>query len=84
MRQNEKRRIRNRAMRSATRTQVKKVMSALASGDVERVKKEFVLAESRLDKAVSKGVLHPNTASRKKSRLAAKVNTFLKQAQGQE
>jgi small subunit ribosomal protein S20 len=81
MRQNEKRRVRNRAIESRTRTQVKKVMSALAAGDVEKVKKEFLLAESRLDKAASKGVLHRNTASRKKSRLAAKVNALLKQAE---
>jgi len=81
MKQNEKRRIRNRSIRSATRTQEKKVLSALAAGDVQRVKKEFTLAQKRLDKAVSKGVLHPNTASRKKSRLAAKVNAFLKEIQ---
>jgi small subunit ribosomal protein S20 len=82
LKQSEKRQTRNRAIRSATKTQVKKVTSALATGDVEKVKKEFLLAQRRLDKAVSKGVLHRNTASRKKSRLAAKVNAFLKQAPG--
>ncbi len=81
MKQNQKRRIRNRTIRSATRTQVKKVLTALAAGDAERVQKEFTLAQKRMDKAVSKGVLHPNTASRQKSRLAAKVNAFLKEMQ---
>ena len=81
MKQNEKHRIRNRAIRAATRTQEKKILSALAAGNVEKVKKEFTLAQKRLDKAVSKGVLHRNTANLKKSRLAAKLNAFLKKAQ---
>jgi len=81
MKQNQKRRIRNRTIRSTTRTQVKKLLTALAAGDAERVQKEFTLAQKRMDKAVSKGVLHPNTASRQKSRLAAKVNAFLKEMQ---
>jgi len=81
MKQNEKRRIRNRTIRAATRTQVKKVLTALAAGDAERVQKEFTLTQKHLDKAVSKGVFHPNTVSRKKSNLAAKVNAFLKEMQ---
>lgn len=69
MRQNEKRRLRNRAVRSKVRTVVKN--ARLAQGEGQR---EAVLEAIRtLDKAVTKGVVHRNTAARKKSALARRL-----------
>lgn len=69
IRQNETRRLRNRMVRSKVRTAVKSARTTLetAGGDA----RESVLAAIRaLDKAVTKGVIHRNTAARKKSALA--------------
>src|SRR5690606_34312372 len=68
IRTSEKRRLRNRAIRSSVRTAIKKFERAL--GQVEREESEALLryALRKLDKAVTKGVLHRNTAARKKSR----------------
>lgn len=63
----------NTARRSRVRTFVRKLEEALAKGDAAAAKLAFVAAESELMKAVSKGVLHKNTGSRKVSRLAARV-----------
>jgi small subunit ribosomal protein S20 len=71
LRQNLARRDRNRAAKSAVRSQVKKVRSAVASGDLEAGQTEFHLAVKKLDKAASKRLIHPNLAARTKSRLSA-------------
>ena len=63
----------NTARRSRVRTFVRKLEEALAKGDATAAKAAFVVAESELMKAVSKGVVHKNTGSRKVSRLAARV-----------
>jgi small subunit ribosomal protein S20 len=69
MRQNERRRLRNRAMRSKLRGAIKTARSAEGAG-----KPAAVLEAIRaLDKAVSKGVVHRNTAARKKSALARRL-----------
>ena len=71
MRQNDKRRARNRTIRSKVRTVVKTARTALGEGGDA---KPAVLAAIRaLDKAVSKGVIHRNTAARKKSALARRL-----------
>jgi small subunit ribosomal protein S20 len=68
-RQNEVRRVRNKAVRSALKTSAKKVEGAVTDGDAAA--ESLVRAASRdLDKAASKGVLHKRAAARKKSRLA--------------
>ncbi len=68
----EKKRLRNRQVRSATRTMVGKAGDALRSGaDAET---EVGAAIKALDSAVTKGILHKNNAARKKSRLMAKLN----------
>ncbi len=82
MRQNLKRRARNRAIKSATRTQVRKFLAALGSGDLQAAQEQFRLAARTLDKAASRGVLHKNTVARQKSQLAAKLNDALSTAQG--
>jgi small subunit ribosomal protein S20 len=72
-RTNEQRRIRNRAVRSAVKTQVKKVTAAAAAGKVADGEAEFRLAMKKLDQAAAKGVIHKNAAARTKSRLAARL-----------
>ncbi len=69
-RQNEKRRLRNRAVRSELRTREKAAMAAAGSDTQEETLR---LAVKRIDRAAQKGVLHKNTAARQKSRLIARV-----------
>ena len=68
----EKRRLRNRQIRSATRTMVGKAGDALRSDD--EADTAVGAAIKALDSAVTKGILHKNNAARKKSRLMAKLN----------
>ena len=63
----------NTARRSRVRTFLRKFEEALAAGDAKVARDTFVQAESELMRAVSKGVVHKNTASRKVSRLAARL-----------
>jgi small subunit ribosomal protein S20 len=64
----EKRRQRNMAVKSATRTYVKKARQAIAQQSPE-TEQQLVAAISALDRAARKGVIHPNNAARRKSRL---------------
>ena len=66
----------NKARRSRVRTFVRQVEEALASGDASKAKEAFLAAQPELARAASKGVLHANTASRKISRLAARLKTL--------
>lgn len=63
----------NTARRSRVRTFLRKFEEAVASGDVAVAKTAFVEAQSELMRAVTKGVVHKNTGSRKVSRLAARL-----------
>ena len=63
----------NTARRSRVRTFLRKFEEAVASGDAGAAKDAFVQAQSELMRAVSKGVVHKNTGSRKVSRLAARL-----------
>lgn len=72
-RQSEARYAVNKARRSRIRTYLRKVEEAIASGDAAAAKAAFLVAESELMRGVSKGIFHHNTASRKVSRLAARV-----------
>lgn len=73
---NEKKRLFNQSYRSAMRTAIKKVEVAVSANDAETAKANLTLAFSKIDKAVSKGIIKKNTAARKKSALALKVNTL--------
>lgn len=73
-RQSLKRHLRNRAVRSATKTAVKKAEAAIAAGDLEAARQVVRQAISMLDRAAKKGVLHPNNVGRRKSRLLLKFN----------
>lgn len=70
-RQNIKRRARNRHQRSTLRTAMKNYRELLEAKDVESAEKSYSTIQKVLDKAVTKGVMHKNTAARQKSRLAA-------------
>ena len=72
----ERNRLRNQAVKSRVKTFVKKVLAAIELKEVETAKSALVLAQKELDKAVTKGILNKNSVSRKKSRLAAKVNAL--------
>lgn len=71
-RQNEKARLRNKAVRSELKTRVKNAEAAAASGD-EAAAPAATKAISTIDRAASKGVIHRNAAARKKSRLAKRL-----------
>lgn len=76
LRQTEKRTAINRARLSRVRTFVKKVESALETGDKTAAQSAFRLAQPELHRATTKGVLHKNTVARKLSRLAARINAL--------
>jgi len=75
-RQAEKRQTRNRAALSAVKSLVKKVQTAVAAKKIDEAKTSLRVATSALSKAVTKGVLKPNTASRRISRLTQHVNSL--------
>ena len=70
----ERRRIRNRTYRSSARTMVRRAESIIASGDVDAAAEAVGNAVSMLDRTAGKGVIHPNNAARRKSRLMSKYN----------
>ena len=78
IRQDEKRRARNRIIRSRTRTFVKNAKQAIAEGDNTEAAKAVQQAISALDKAAQKGVIHRNNAARRKSRLMKRFNALQK------
>jgi small subunit ribosomal protein S20 len=76
LRQTEKRTATNRARLSRVRTFVKKVETAIGSGDKEAAQSALRIAQPELHRATTKGVLHKNTVARKLSRLAARINAL--------
>lgn len=64
---------RNKAYKSELRTEVRKTRQAIAAGDKKAAEAQLLLASKKLDKAVSKGVIHKNQAANRKSKLAVKV-----------
>lgn len=82
-RQSLQRRLRNRVVRSATKTSTKKAEAAIAAGDPEAARQAVRTALSNLDRAVKKGVIHPNAAARRKSRLVLKYNAAVAALQSQ-
>jgi len=76
IRTNEAARLRNKSVKSALKTSVRRVRSAAESGDKATAQVELVAASRSLDKAVSKGVIHSNQAANKKSALAKAVSAL--------
>jgi small subunit ribosomal protein S20 len=80
IRQNEKRRLRNRYFKGRARTFVKKARLSIQKGSLEEAIQATRLAVSALDKAAEKGILHKNNAARRKSRLMKRLAALQKQA----
>jgi len=72
-RQNVKRRDHNRQLRAKLRTGLKTIRKSLDAKDVAGAKTALTSLQSLVDKMATKGIIHKNTASRYKSRLAAKI-----------
>ena len=73
----ERRRLRNKPIRSMTKTNITKAEKLIFSGELESAREAVLVAISALDKAAEKGVIHPNNAARHKSRLMKKLNEAL-------
>jgi small subunit ribosomal protein S20 len=73
---NEKARQRNKAVKSALRTDIRKFNEAAAAGDAEKAQELAKVATRSLDKAASKGVIHSNQAANRKSAVASKAATL--------
>jgi small subunit ribosomal protein S20 len=78
--QNAVRHERNKAVRSELKTRVKSALTAAEAG-ADDVDTKARMAQKRIDKAATKGVIHPNAAARRTSRLAKRLNA-LKSAEG--
>jgi small subunit ribosomal protein S20 len=76
MRQSRKRRARNRTNLTYVKGQVKRLRTAIASGDAEAARKLLPETIGQIDKAAKKGVVHDNAAARYKSRLTRRVNAL--------
>ena len=73
-RKSQSRRLHNRGIKKAIKTQVKKVLETADKGTLADLKKEFIVAVKKLDTAAAHRVVHPNLAARKKSQLARLVH----------
>ena len=78
VRQNIKRRARNRFRKESIKDTGKAFLSAIASGDMSKAATALNEAVKRLDKVAAKGTIHKNTAARKRSRMAKKLNAAQK------
>jgi small subunit ribosomal protein S20 len=74
--QNEKARLRNKAVKSSLKTAVRKYHAAVEAGDVEKATVLMREASRKLDKAVSKGVIHANQAANRKSAIAKSASAL--------
>jgi small subunit ribosomal protein S20 len=70
----EKRQLRNKSVRSLCKTNITRAERLVFSGELEAAKQAVAEAIISLDKAAEKGVIHPNNAARRKSRLMKKLN----------
>ena len=73
---NEKAHERNKAVKSGLKTEVRRTREAVAAGDKAGAEKALAKASRKLDKAVSKGVIHQNQAANRKSSLAKQVGSL--------
>jgi len=81
MRQSEKRRQRNRKVRSEARTYVKRARTQIESGELDEAQESVAQAIRALDRAAEKGILHKNNVARRKSRLMSKLNHAVQAAE---
>jgi small subunit ribosomal protein S20 len=73
--QNEKRRLRNKSVKSSLKTAIRKFHEAAAAGDTDTAAALMRDASRKLDKAASKGVIHKNQAANRKSAISEKLNS---------
>ena len=76
-RQNTARNERNRAARSELKTRIRNSLEAAESGDRDAALETLRIAQKHIDKAASKGLIHKNTAARRKARLTKEVESLL-------
>lgn len=76
VRQTAKRQARNQARKSALKTEIRKFQEAVRTGDAGKASQQFVSVTKKLDQTAAKGTLHRNTAARRKSRLAKRLNAL--------
>lgn len=76
-RQTEKRHARNKSIRSELKTREKNVMAAAEAGNAAEAEELLRIAQKQIDMAITKGVIHANTAARRKSRLTHRVRSIL-------
>jgi small subunit ribosomal protein S20 len=76
VRQNARRRARNRARKEVLKDAIKGFTAAITGGDATKAEDAFRSATRRLDKVAAKGTIHKNTAARKRSRLAKRLNAL--------
>ncbi len=74
----EKRRLRNKSVRSYVKTTSTRALDTIKKNELDQASEAVTLAASALDRAVKKGVIHPNKAARRKSRLMKKLNEAAK------
>ena len=79
LRQTRKRTLRNRTRRRDMKEAVRAVVEAAQAGNADSVKGALPQAQQAIDKAARHGIIHPNTAGRRKSRLVARVRRMLEQ-----
>ena len=75
---------RNKPIRSSVKTYITKARGLILEGELDSAQEAVKQAVIALDKAAQKGVIHPNNAARRKSRLIKRLNQALAQGQGQE
>jgi small subunit ribosomal protein S20 len=76
IRTNEASRLRNKSVKSSVKTAIRKFREAAEAGDKDKATELFRAASRSLDKAASKGVMHPNQAANKKSAMAKVANNL--------
>jgi small subunit ribosomal protein S20 len=83
LRQSTKRRLHNRIAKKIIRTYMKRTLVAAAAKDFDKAEADFRTATAKLDKAGARRILHPNTAARRKSKLAREYKSALSKARAQ-
>lgn len=82
VRQDARRRLQNKSVKTHLKTRVKKFEAAVGAGDVAESKKQGLLLQKSFDRAVTHGVVHKSMAGRRKSRAAQKLNVLLRKGAG--
>jgi small subunit ribosomal protein S20 len=83
LRQNAKRRMRNRIAKKIIKTYTKRTLAAVAAKNFEKAEADFRAAVAKIDKAGARRILHPNTAARRKSKLTREYRAALAKAKGE-